>query len=250
MNTDVSTERLSQMKTHWTLLFRAHQESGDAASAAQRELLLRYHGAAFRYLLGVLRDPAAAEELTQDFAVRFLRGDFRNATPQRGHFRDFLKTALRRLVIDHWRHKGRGPRRLDSGQDQPAPPAAAEDELDRPFLDRWREELLARTWEALAEAERQTGQPYHTLLRWKSEPQKASAAELAGRLAARTGKPVTEAGLRQTLHRARERFADLLLEEVTRSLETDDPAEVEQELIDLGLLDYCKSALRRRTRPS
>jgi RNA polymerase sigma-70 factor (ECF subfamily) len=250
MDTHVSSERLSQLKTHWTLLFRAHQASGDEASAAQRELLLRYHGAAFRYLLGVLRDPAAAEELTQDFAVRFLRGDFRHATPQRGHFRGFLKAVLRHLVIDYWRRKGRGPQRLDSGQDQPAPPAAVEDELDRPFLEKWREELLARTWEALAETQQQTGQPYHTLLRWKSEQPKATAAELARRLAAETGKPVTEAGLRQTLHRARERFADLLLEEVGRSVETDDPAEVERELIDLGLLDYCKSALQRRNRPS
>jgi DNA-directed RNA polymerase specialized sigma24 family protein len=233
MDADASAERLSQLKTRWTLLFQAHR-SGDAAAEAQRELLLRYHGAAFRYFLGALRDPGAAEELAQDFAVRFLRGDFRRASPERGSFRAFLKTALRRQMIDHWRH------------DPPAPPVAVEDELDRSFLARWREELLARTWEALAEAERQTGQPSCTVLRWKSERPELSAAELAGLLTAETGKPVTEAGLRQILHRARERFADLLLAEAARSLQTDDRERVEQELIDLELLDYCKSALSRR----
>jgi RNA polymerase sigma factor (sigma-70 family) len=248
MDAQALNERLSQMKTQWTLLFQARQ--GDAANAALRRLLLRYHGAAYRYLLGVLRDAAAAEELTQEFAVRFLRGDFRNATPQRGHFRDFLKAALRNLVIDHWRRKGKGPLPLESGLDRPAEEGSVGDDLDRPFLDKWREELLARTWEELAEAQRQTGQPFHTVLCWKTERPEARSAELAGRLAAETGKPVTEAGLRQTLHRARERFADLLLEEVARSLETSDPEAVERELLCLGLLDYCKSALKRRHRPS
>lgn len=245
MDADPSVERLSQLKTRWTLLFKAHQ-SGDAAIAAQRELLLRYHSAAFRYFLAALRDHSAAEELAQDFAVRFLRGDFRRATPERGSFRAFLKTALRRQMIDHWRQQGRKAHSLDIGHDPAAPSNTIEEELDRSFIVRWREELFARTWESLAEAERQTGQPCWTVLRWKSERPALSAAELAGLLASETGKPVTEAGLRQILHRARERFADLLLAEVARSLQTDEPGLIEQELIDLELLDYCKSALNRR----
>jgi hypothetical protein len=52
--------------------------------------------------------------------------------------------------------------------------------------------------------------------------------------------------VRQTLHRAREKFAVLLLDEVARSLQTDDLDRIEQELIDLGLQSYCRSALTRR----
>src|SRR3712207_7176976 len=51
----------------------------------------------------LFRSEAAAEELLQEFAVRFLRGDFRRADPQRGRFRDYVKTALIHLVIDHQR---------------------------------------------------------------------------------------------------------------------------------------------------
>ena len=40
-------------------------------------------GAAYRYLLGAVHDPDAADDLCQDFAVRFLRGDFRRADPGR-----------------------------------------------------------------------------------------------------------------------------------------------------------------------
>ena len=91
--------------THWTTLFRAHQGESDADTGARQQLLLRYYGAVYRYLLGIVRDPAAAEDLTQEFAVRFLRGDFRRAAPERGRFRDFLKTAVRHLAMDHWRQK-------------------------------------------------------------------------------------------------------------------------------------------------
>jgi hypothetical protein len=58
------------------------------------------------------------------------------------------------------------------------------------------------------------------------------------------GKAFTIAGTRQLLHRARKRFAELLLDEVARSLPTSAPDHLEQELIDLNLLHYCRSALK------
>ena len=42
-------------------------------------------------------------QLAQEFALRFLRGDFRNADPGKGRFRDFLKRAVYHLMIDHHR---------------------------------------------------------------------------------------------------------------------------------------------------
>ena len=70
------------------------------------------------------------------------------------------------------------------------------------------------------------------------------SAQLAARLSAERGKPFTEDGVRQVLHRARRKFAELLVNEVARSLQTAEPGELEWELIELGLLDYCRSALR------
>jgi RNA polymerase sigma-70 factor (ECF subfamily) len=69
---------------------------------------------------------------------------------------------------------------------------------------------------------------------------------MAAQLSTELGKPLTAAGVRQLLHRARERFADLLLEEVAQSLAEPSPERLEQELLELGLLEYCRPALQRR----
>jgi hypothetical protein len=131
--------------------------------------------------------------------------------------------------------------------DDPGPAGAGPGDLDvlgQPFLDGWREELLAQVWAALAEVERQSGQPYHAVLRGKVEGLRS--ARLAARLSAGRGKPFTEDGVRQVLRRARKKFAELLVQEVARSLQTSDSEALERELLELGLLDYCKSALPGR----
>ena len=51
---------------------------------------------------------------------------------------------------------------------------------------------------------------------------------------------------RVILHRAREQFADLLVDEVQQSLDTTDVGRIREELTDLNLLAYCKPALERR----
>jgi RNA polymerase sigma-70 factor (ECF subfamily) len=207
-------------------------------------MLLRYYGAVYRYLLGMLREPQTAEELTQEFAVRFLRGDFKKADPGRGRFRDFLKTALRHLVIDTWRRRGQEPAALPPGAMVEAPAAPAELEmLDAEFLNRWREELLGQTWEALRVVEEETGQPFNMVLHWKAAEPGLSAAETADRLGSARGRPYSEPAARKLLQRARRHFAALLVEEVTRSLPGCTRAELEQELLDLDLLPYCQGAL-------
>src|SRR5206468_570069 len=84
---------------------------GEAAIAARQQLVLRYYGAVYRYLLGMLHDPAVAEDLTQEFAVRLLRGDFKHFDPQRGRFRDYVKIAVRHLVMDYWKKKKKSQER-------------------------------------------------------------------------------------------------------------------------------------------
>jgi RNA polymerase sigma-70 factor (ECF subfamily) len=244
--------RLGEIETAWTMLHKAHQEGG-AAGPARNALLLRYYGAVYHYLLGMVHDTAEAEELAQEFAVRFLRGDFGWADPQRGRFRDFLKTAVRHLAIDQWRRqkkeKEKGPRTLEESTAATEQAATEPTDTDSAFLHAWREELLAKTWKALAQFEEETGKPYHTLLRVKIDQPQLHSAQLAQHLGARLGKTFTELGVRQTLHRARQRFAGLLVEEVKASLASTDPSLLEQELIELGLLDYCRLALPRSGKP-
>ena len=72
----------------------------------------RYCGSVYRYLLGALRNGDAAIELFQEFAMRFVRGDFHRASPTRGRFRDYVKTALINLVTDHFNRQNSKPRPL------------------------------------------------------------------------------------------------------------------------------------------
>jgi hypothetical protein len=72
-------DRLSQITTAWSLLRQAHAAAAVDPQGDRQALLDRNYGAVYRYLLGATRDEEAALELFQDFAVRFLRGDFHGA---------------------------------------------------------------------------------------------------------------------------------------------------------------------------
>lgn len=229
-------DRLSRLSTQWTLLARAHQRADPAAAReAQAELLVRYHAAAYRYLARVVGDAAAAEELCQEFAYRFVRGDFRGARPDKGRFRDYVKTALVRMAGEYRRARQAGDRvrPFDSRVMTPADP-----DPDAAFREEWRQAVLDLVWAALkreATGPRPTG---YDVLRRKAADPSVPSARLAETLTAQLGRPVTAANVRQLLHRARRRFAELLRAEVAASVATTDSAEVEAELADLGLLVY------------
>src|SRR4051812_36610733 len=98
---------ISQIVTVWPLVEQAHGDDPEATGAAQDALLRRYRPAVYRYLLACLGSPDAAEDVWQDFALRFVRGDFRKADPEKGRFRDLLKCALYRLVVDYHKRRHR-----------------------------------------------------------------------------------------------------------------------------------------------
>jgi hypothetical protein len=52
--------------------------------------------------------------------------------------------------------------------------------------------------------------------------------------------------VRKAIQRAHEKFADLLVKEVEESLDAPTAAELTEELRNLDLLKYCRSALERR----
>jgi RNA polymerase sigma factor (sigma-70 family) len=248
MDLDEPDPHLSRIETSWTLVFQAHHGPGDAASTARAELLGRYGGAARGYLRALAHDPEVAAELAQEFAVRFLRGDFRRADPGRGRFRDLVKSALRNLLIDHQRRQRVRPRQWGEDLPEPADPAASDREAERRFLDSWRRLVLDRAWEALARIEGATGRPLHTVLRHRADHPELHSPELAEQLSGRLGKPVGPVWVRQVLHRARRAFVDCLMAEVAQTLEDPTPEGLEQELGELGLLDYCRRSRGRRDR--
>jgi RNA polymerase sigma-70 factor (ECF subfamily) len=92
-------------ETHWSQVL----ELGDAADPLHVEhlnrLVERYWKPTYHYLRAMRPlDRADAEDLTQGFFTMLLsRVDFSKLSPERGSFRGFLKTALRRFVIDQER---------------------------------------------------------------------------------------------------------------------------------------------------
>jgi RNA polymerase sigma factor (sigma-70 family) len=236
--------RLSQISTLWSLVHRAHQAESDAAGSARQQLFFRYEGAVRRYLRNLLRSSDAADEVFQEFALRLVHGDLHGADPERGRFRNFVKGTLFHLIADYRKRQRKWPQPLpDHGA---AVLDQSEAGSDRDFLESWRDELLARAWAALAQCDARSGQPYSVVLRFRADHPELRSPQMSKELALTLARPMTAVAIRQILHRARERFADLLLDEVRRSLGDPTSEQVEQELIDLGLFDYCRPALERR----
>jgi RNA polymerase sigma factor (sigma-70 family) len=236
---------LSQMSTQWTMVFQAHSGTPDEAHIAASRLMCRYAGAVHRYLLKVLKDSHAADELDQEFALRFLRGDFKNCDPNRGRFRDYVKRAVQNLINDHHRRK-RPTISLDDRTPQPAATDAGIADFEQQFLESWRKDLLERAWNSLEELEKNTGQPYHTVLRSKVTHPDLTSDKLADQLSTTLKKSYTAGAVRQALQRSREKYVDYLLTEVRASLHNPTRDEIEQELIDLNLLHYCRPFMKRR----
>lgn len=248
MNDDTLQSRLSRISTNWTVLARAHEGHQPEAGAARLAFIQRYQRAAYRYLLGAVRDPDTADDLFQEFALRFMRGDFRRADPERGRFRDYLKTTLYHLVADHFGQQRKRAVPLNTDVAESAGEQWGLAESDQQFASSWRAELLSRAWAVLKEDERAGGQPYYTVLRFRTEHPAANSQESARQLTDELQRqpPFTETSVRKTLQRARAKFADYLLRDVAFSLGDPTIDRLEEELIDLELLAYCRSALNRR----
>src|SRR5262245_44395342 len=153
-------QRLSALQTNWSVLFQGQGESAEAVDA-KRQLLERYMKAVRRYLIGAVRDIEVAEELAQEFAVRFMRGDLHRADPNRGRFRDFVKGVLFHLIADHYRQQKRTPAGLPDGS-IPDIQAVDPSEDDKLFVESWRREMLDLAWTALQKHQVETGQLYYT----------------------------------------------------------------------------------------
>ncbi len=237
---------ISRINTAWSMVREAHGDH-TAVGSAQQRLLERYGGAVRKYALSALRDEDAAEDVFQEFALKFVRGDFGNADPERGRFRAFVKTVVYRLIVDYQRRSKKLSREgaMHSNIAEPADSEESKND-DEAFRTSWRDELLARCWQRLEEDEKESGKPYHTVLRYRVAHPDLRSPELAAGLSEELGKAINAGAVRVLLHRARELFAELLLDEVSESLSNGSLDEAEQELIDLELHEYCRPALDKR----
>lgn len=245
----MSTPHISRISTIWTLVRQAHASAdGELRESAQEQLLERYSGAIYRYLLKLEGNAEAADELFQEFAVGFIQGRYRHANPEKGRFRDYVKTSVIRLAH---RHRRQQPKDLLVGEGVPevVSPELPPNEADEiAFRDSCREELLAEAWQRLSREQETDGHAYFTVLDYRARNPESTSEQAAADLSreAQGRGSFTAASVRKTLQRARVRFAEILLEQVRSMLGSDSVEDLEQELVDLQLHAWCRSALPSR----
>jgi RNA polymerase sigma-70 factor (ECF subfamily) len=227
------------IQTLWPKVREGCGEGADARQARD-ELLVRYHDAVREYFRRQFpNNPHAADDLYSNFALRLLVSDqlIKKADPTKGRFRDYLKRALRNMVIDYYNQ-------LHQRKEGPLPEDPPEPEV--PFLPVWQSELLEQAWKAFGVMKAKKFPSYYTVLRFHSDHPELKGPQLVERFNAQYGTRFKDFNLRKLLQRARDVFATFLLAEVERSLENPTEDTLKKELIDLQLLKYCERALRKR----
>jgi len=223
----VNEENLSELETSWTTVRNAHTP-GPIGQASMRELISRYHGAIENYLRLKLRDQNLADEVIQEFWAKLLEHKLAGADHTKGRFRDYLRTVLHRLIIDHFRG-----RKL-----QPLPPGELLDDSlpDADYDQVWRAAVIKRVWARLENYESSMPKNrYKSVLQLRVENPDASIEELTEQLKAKTQLTMTPEAFRKTLQRSRGKFLELLIQELRETIHPSTPEDIEAEILDLGL---------------
>jgi RNA polymerase sigma-70 factor (ECF subfamily) len=223
----MAEERLSQTPTCWTTISCAHGQ-GMESQKAMEDLVGRYHDAVSRYIRLKLRDQHLADEVMQEFWTKVLTGKLAGADPSKGRFRDYLRTVLHRLIIDHFR--GRKTQSLPPGDLLDA--TVPDKDLDRV----WRHAVLERVWSRLETYQASTPKNhYFSVLHLRREFPKASIDEITERLSETAGVTMSPEAFRKNLQRARAKFVELLVQELKETIHPTTQEDIEAEIFDLGL---------------
>jgi DNA-directed RNA polymerase specialized sigma24 family protein len=232
--------RLSQIETLWSVVRQAHSDESAETSTAGAQLIERYSDAIQRYLMACLRDRDAVDEVFQEYALRFVRGDFSNVSADKRRFRSYIKTVIYHLVADFGRRRKKYAATALEHESMLAGDGGDEIQLDEQFQTIRRDSILGKGWDELKRNEEQSGKAWHTVLKARADNPQMRSPELAELVSNLVGKEVSAGNVRVLVHRARERFAEILMSLVKDSLSSADDETLEHELIDLNLWQYCK----------
>lgn len=202
----------------------------ECAQAALDDLCRTYWEPVRRYLhaLGCREEESA--DVTQDFFVSFLRnGGFERVNPEMAKLRTFVKRAAGHFLINHWRNKstlkrggGAEAANLDDLPEVPDPKIClAQQAYDRDWAQTVFNKALSRVADGYAK--RGKGEVFESI---KAGLLRSGGLPDSPQVAARLGIP--EAQVRVAVHRARQRLAEALREEVTATVEN--PADAEEEV--------------------
>jgi len=221
---------LEEISTRWSLITNPLQ------------FVLRYSPAVRSYLGALVKNPHDAEDVAQTFLLRMVGRPFTPGRVAKGRFRDYLKAVLRNAAIDFFRQRGQCPIEV-ANLDQLAAPDP-EQAADRAWLTEWRSCLLQRAWDGLDQYERNAPDSLaYTALRLAADYPDEDSTALAVRASALTHRSLRADAFRKQLSRARRRFAQLLVNEIRKTLEHPDAAEMVEELGHLELMVYVRDYL-------
>src|SRR2546425_705644 len=89
--------------THWTVVLNAKSDDTAQAAEALNKLCQTYRPPVHAYIRRRERNPADAEDLTQQFFARFLeKAHYLLADRERGKFRTFLLTCVKHFLVNEW----------------------------------------------------------------------------------------------------------------------------------------------------
>jgi len=224
--------------THWSQLGRAGDPAAPGSRAALEQLCRDYWFPLYVFIRHRGHDAHEAEDLVQGFLADLLeRGDLARLDQSKGRFRSFLRAACDHFLAnrrDHDRAVKRGGAsviisvdRLDA-EDRYACEPSHERTPERLYEQQWALALLARVLERL-EAECRE-QEKEELFRWlrpalQGDGLAPNYVAIGGELC------MNENAVRGAARRMRNRYRELLREEVART--TADPDDVDEEIGEL-----------------
>jgi hypothetical protein len=224
---------LDQIETDWAMV---HEPA---------HIVMRYANAIQHYLNALIKNKHDAEEVAQDFFLWVSQHGLPRARKDRGRFRDYLKTIVRHAALNFLTRNRPARRTSVDLHSLPAPEATCIP--DQEWILHWRSCLLSRTWRRLKRyQERTPDNLFYTVLRLSLTNSNATSETLAERTAQLSNRPIRADAFRKQLSRGRRMFAQFLVNEIIKTLDKPTPEDIEEELLDLGLLAYVRDFLPLR----
>ena len=221
--------------THWSVVLQAGREESPQAGEALERLCRTYWYPLYAYVRRKGHDPNDAQDLTQEFFARLLRGNFLNTVEQRkGRFRSFLVASLEHFLVKEWvrvnRQKRGGGQLIFSLDEEGAENRYALEPADKLsaqklYERRWAMTLLDQAMKRLGDECRENGK---TELFQHVKNLLSGDTREEGYRALATGLDMSEGAFRVAVHRLRQRYGILLREEIAQTVATQE--EVDEEV--------------------
>jgi RNA polymerase sigma-70 factor (ECF subfamily) len=232
-----SGENGSFEHTNWFTVKEAGTPASPANDAARTSIYNIYWQSIYFYIRRMGQGPEDAQDLAQEFFARLFEKNYlQSADREKGKFRSFLLTMLKRFLADEW---DRAHRQKRGGGMQFIPLDAQDTEFryraephndetpETLFERRWAASLLEQVLKRLEEECAAEGKSavFQELKPFLTNEQESSCAEAARKLG------ITENNLKVTVHRLRHRCRELLREEIARTATSS--SQVDEEIQDL-----------------